>query len=96
MLYKRDTYIIVTVDTAKIEIGNEDTTVEFSDNRGDSQGSGTSFISTVDGGKNVIWIGIAKNSNIQNTDIVEIKKIERKPNSGSDLLRKESYEALRQ
>ncbi len=71
---KRDTYVVVTVDTAQIEeeYGNlaKTTTpmeilvdkqyVTFSDNRGDASGKGNNFTSTVNKSKNIIWIGIAE------------------------------------
>ena len=103
MLYKtkkKDTYVVVTVDTAGIvenfgntensdmiekKIPKEDGLVKFSDNRGDQSSTGN-FLSKVDEGKDIIWIGIAEDEG----HTVEIKKVERI--GGDEVLRKESYD----
>ena len=97
-LYKRNTYVIVTVDTVGIINAPEDKIsdfVQFSDNRGDRTANGKSFKSIVDEGKDIIWIGIAKNKDNEdnNRDTVQIKKVKRKEEGGgSHILRKDSYE----
>lgn len=93
---KRDTYVIVTVDTVNINTENKNEMVEFSDNRGDPPsvcGNPKEFVATVDRGKKIIWIGIAKDSDDYFEHSVAIKKISRKlKEGGSDILKNKTYE----
>ena len=88
---QRDTYVVVTVDTCNLIKGESvsENMVTFSDNRGDKSG-GLKFESKVNAGKSIIWIGIAKDSSECPT-IVDIIKIDRKPDGGAQILNNPPY-----
>ena len=90
---KRDTYVIVTVETDKIGPKNINNYVVLSDNRGGgpTPGNPINFVSKVDRGKKITWIGIPKNASVGGDDqTVDIKQIEmKKPNSS--ILEKTRY-----
>lgn len=95
MKTKKDTYVIVTVDTVNINPENKNDKVEFSDNRGDPPsvlGNPNGFVSSVDRGKKIIWIGIAKDYDDYFENSVAIKEISRKSEEGgSDILKDKTY-----
>jgi len=103
MAYKKDTQVIVTVDTSNINETNKNQMVIFSDNRGvppSNPGHPHDFISTVNRGMKIKWIGRVKDPEKDCEDIkgfyrdnsVEVKEIAIKDKFGcSKILRKNYY-----
>jgi len=91
---KRDTYVIVTVDTMGIEKAENYPIeiVEFSDNRGANRIESSKFSSIVDKGKKIIWIGIPKYATVGDVvQFVDIKQILIKGENDSQILKKNYY-----
>ncbi len=96
---KKDTFVIVTVDTCDIEGGN--IKVIFSDNRGDMPGLGSQFRSKVSPGKRIYWIGkvmepgegceVKDMEKFYDESSVEVKQIEIKNGEESKVLKKNYY-----
>lgn len=83
----RDTNILLTVDTQNINEDNLDTTVIFTDDRSNptgNPGDAENFTSLVDRGMKVYWRGQTKDGN--NSVVIDILEIERKPDGGSNIL----------
>ena len=93
MSEKKNTNVYLAVDTANITQPTKDNNVVFSDDRGDPgeiSGHPSTYVSSVDKSKNIIWSGTADNK----TDVINITKVAKKPvGGGSDILKKASYTA---
>ena len=87
----KDTYVFVSVDTCNINQTNKNSMVTFFDNRGDKPGEGINFLSIVNSGKRIFWIGIVKDveNNYQNN--VDIKQIVLNVTGDSQILKKNYY-----
>jgi len=86
---KKDTNVLVTVNTKEIDKSNIESTVVLSDDRSEpSENSGkpSSFVSVVEKNQKIYWRGAAKDPN--SGDVVEILKIYRKTDGGSEILDK--------
>lgn len=102
MGYKKDTHVIVTVDTDGINEQNKNDMVIFSDNRGvppSKPGYPDDFISTVDMGRKIKWIGKVKDPvedcedliAFYKDNLVEIKEISIKKEFGCSKILKKNY-----
>ena len=83
MQKNNDTNILVRVDTGKINSGNADNCVEFTDDNGNSTGqpgNGKNFTSKVEKDKWVFWSGEPMDE--QSNDRIWIIDIQRKPKGG--------------
>lgn len=91
---KRDTYVIVTVDTVENK-STEDYpkyNVEISDNRGAQRLESSKFSSIVNRGKKITWIGIPKDERVgEVVQTVDIKQILMKEVNESQILKKNYY-----
>lgn len=83
---KKDTNVLLTVNTKKINPGNVNEAVSFS-NEGDSKpGSGkpADFVSEVYRNMKITWYGKAEDAG----DTIQILEITRKPSGGAEILDK--------
>ena len=88
MQLKKDTHILVRVDTVNINADNAENLVEFTDDNGNSTGdlgNGKNFTSKVEKDKWVFWSG--KPMDEQSNDRIQIIEVQRKPkNGGAEIL----------
>ncbi|RKS50512.1 hypothetical protein BC962_2282 [Gillisia mitskevichiae] len=87
-LVSKDAYVLLTIDTGKINERNLDSTVVFSNVEGNSvtnSGSPKDFVTTVYKNMKIYWSGEPKDGN--SNAVIEILDIERKPNGGAKILR---------
>ncbi|WP_029036902.1 hypothetical protein [Salinimicrobium xinjiangense] len=80
----KNTVIYVTVDTRKINEGNIDQHVVFSDDRDDppqKPGNPKDYVSTINKGMKVYWRGVAKDAD--SGDTIEITGVDVKDAKGS-------------
>jgi len=84
--FKKDTNVLVTVNTDSIDNYNIEEMVILSDDRGENSGKPKDYVSVVEKNQKIYWRGIAKNADSR--DVVEIIKIFRKTDGGSQILDK--------
>jgi hypothetical protein len=86
---KKDTYVLLTIDTKIINETNMDSTIVFSDDRSDparNPGNPKEFTSIVDKNMKIYWSGIAKDPN--SNAVIKIIEIIRKQDGGAEILKK--------
>ncbi len=86
---KRDTHVLLTIDTKMINETNMDSTIVFSDDRSDpsrNPGNPKEFTSIVDKNMKIYWSGIAKDPN--SNAVIKIIEIIRKQEGGAEILKK--------
>ncbi|TVZ27633.1 hypothetical protein JM83_2683 [Gillisia sp. Hel_I_86] len=86
---RRDTHILLTIDTENIDEGNLNATIVFSDDRSDpseNPGNPEKFTSVVDKNMKIYWSGIPKDEN--STDVIYILEVIRKQQGGAEILKK--------
>lgn len=92
----KDTYVYLIIDTDNINKGNINDYVEFSDNRCDTPSyfgnNHDEFVSMVDKGKKIIWIGIVKDPEENRYHSVAITQISIKKESEHQILVAATYE----
>lgn len=103
MGYKKDTRVIVTVDTVGINETNKNEMVIFSDNRGGPPsvpGKPHGYTSPVDLGRKIKWIGVVKGPDKEagidleefyRNNSVEVKQILIKEDVGTSKILKKNY-----
>lgn len=89
---KKDTNVLLTVDTSNIIEANKNSCVVFTDDRGDgaeTPGHPENYISTVDKDKYISWSGVA--SDASTGDVINITQVSKKSvNGGSDILKNDT------
>jgi len=88
-ILKKDTHVLVTVNTDSLNRSNMDSMILLSDDRSDpseNPGNPSTFTSLVDKNQKIYWSGVAKDKN--STDVINILKIYRKTDGGAVILDK--------
>ncbi len=86
---RKDTRVLITVNTDSLNSSNIDEMIVLSDDRSDpseNPGNPSAFTSWVDKNQKIYWSGVPKDEN--STDVINILEIYRKTDGGAEILDK--------